>query len=91
MRAEYVYAPADESNFVFELTEDGEAYAVSAKRALFAVGRAGVAQNVQRRGKRSRKNGFNHTSMEKLFIPSSYRTVKAEGFYGNSSLKKPCI
>ena len=88
VRAEYVYAPADESNFVFELTEDGEAYAVSAKEPYSLSGELALPKTYKGKPVREvAKNGFNHTSMEKLFIPSSYRTVKAEGFYGNSSLK----
>lgn len=88
VRAEYVYAPADESNFVFEETEDGEAYAVSAKEPYSLSGELALPKTYKGKPVREvAKNGFNHTSMEKLFIPSSYRTVKAEGFYGNSSLK----
>ena len=88
VRAEYVYAPADESNFVFEETEDGEAYAVSAKEPYSLSGELALPKTYKGKPVREvARNGFNHTSMEKLFIPSSYRTVKAEGFYGNSSLK----
>ena len=85
VRAEYVYAPADESNFVFEETEDGEAYAVSAKEPYSLSGELALPKTYKGKPVREvAKRGFNYTSVEELFIPSSYRTVKAEGFYGNS-------
>ena len=88
VRAEYVYAPADESNFVFEETEDGEAYAVSAKEPYSLSGELALPKTYKGKPVREvAKRGFNYTSVEELFIPSSYRTVKAEGFSSNSSLK----